>query len=51
MTELELALITLWDAVYPLPNKTEAQFDVQRKVAPEVAKIKAKIKKEEDAKT
>ena len=39
----ELALITLWDAVYRLPEKTEVQFGIQEKVAPEVARIKRKI--------
>ena len=41
---LETALLALWDAVYPLPQKTEKQFDIQEKVAPEVARLKFKVK-------
>ena len=43
LSQVELALWLLWQAVYPLPNKTDHQFDIQEKVAPEVAKIKRKI--------
>ena len=48
LTPTELALLALWDAVYQLPNKTEAQFDIQRKVAPEVAKLKARLEKKKE---
>jgi len=48
LNQTEIALLTLWDAVYQLPNKTEAQFDIQRKVAPEVAKLKARLEKKKE---